>query len=142
MIEASKKPLLLSGGVRYSEAGETVMKFSKAVRKRRRAKVCPPPFPVRMKVCRIMDQELLGSSDRTAWKMSARNSEGHRCLSRCLFARNSNRGRFRFQAIADTVRIFRSTALQFVPYFLATSRYSHFVTSRSLSGCSMHNDTA
>ncbi len=38
----------------------------------------------------------------------------HERLSRCLFARDSNSGWLRFQAIVDAVRIFRSTAFQFV----------------------------
>ena len=41
---------------------------------------------------------------------------------------------FRLQAVAMTVRMFRSTACQLVLYWTATFGYSHFVTSRSRSG--------
>ena len=47
MIKASKKPMLISGGgVRYSEAGETVMEFCKAFNARTQGVEPGLPIPV------------------------------------------------------------------------------------------------
>ena len=59
----------------------------------------------------------------------ARSFAAHGFCVSGLRASSSSNGRFSRQIMLPTVLIFLSTAFQLVPYRLATSGYSHFVTS-------------
>ena len=62
------------------------------------------------------------------------------CVRR-LRANRSNKPLFSRQMISPTVRMFLSTAFQFVLYCFATSGYIHFVTRESRAGCFIHSYT-
>ncbi len=57
---------------------------------------------------------------KTAFQITETNSAAYKYLSSGLLASASNNRRLADHAAAEAVRIFRSTAFQFVLYFLAT----------------------